>query len=94
MLTIFCADEVYLFAEFELSLRKAFCKMKDTLFSSLLSNDNKPRQTKLIVPFLRMTATFSKELLSLLERMIGMNLRIRYVFWNNKIWFAKRYICI
>ena len=94
MLTMFCIDEVHLFVVFRLSFRKDFCKMKDTLLSSLLSKDNDTRQTKLIVPFLCMPATFNNELLLLLERMIGMNFSQQCVFWSNKKRFQKRYIHI
>ncbi len=80
-LNLLCIDEVHLYVDFGLTFRKSFTRLKDKVFASLIDKDYNEHYTVLKVPVLFMTATFNMGLISLLQRMTGIN-----ISYNNYVW--------
>ena len=78
VLKLVCVDEIHLFVMFGLTFRKEFTLLKASFFRHLIDNSNTVDNTNgcycLKVPLLLMTATFNRELISLLEQMIGIKI--------------------
>ena len=99
LLKLVCVDEVHQFVSFGISFRRSFCVLKKSLFQILVDSkdiNNEPDQlpTTLKTPLLFMTATFTPDLLQLLEKMVGMRVLPSNFFWCGKKGMEKRTIQI
>ena len=72
ILNLLCIDEIHMFVQFDCSFRPFFQLPKEKFFSKFWINN-----TTTSVPILLMSATFSKEIQSILEKMIGIDIGIR-----------------
>jgi superfamily II DNA helicase RecQ len=78
-LTMVCVDEVHLFVHFGLTFRDEFKGLTPALFDKLKVPGS---TTKTTIPFLFMTGTCSKTIVSSLQRLIGIQFDTsRNVFW-------------
>ena len=83
-LSLVCADEVRLHANFAISFRKSFLSLKHTLFEKLKINDH------LRVPIIFMTETFNNKLLCLLSEIIKYNFTNPNTFWSKVTDFSRK----
>ena len=98
VLKLVCVDEIHLFVMFGLTFRKDFTLLKASFFRHLIDESNTSNTTNgcyyLKVPLLLMTATFNRELMSLLELMIGIKILPHNYLWGNRDGMARRNIKI
>ena len=84
-----CIDEIHLYVAYGCSFRKKFQLLLNHLFAKIkLSHESST------IPILLMTATFNNQLLRLLEKMIGIHICNRNIFWADIKKFQKRHINI
>ena len=95
-LKLLCMDEVHQHVHFGTAFRKSFCKLKDHLFKYIIDKNNSCRNppSKLKLPILAMTATMNADLLETSQKMIGIAILKRNIFWSSKNEFNKRQIRI
>ena len=86
---LLCIDEIHLYVSYGCSFRKRFQLLLEKLFSKIKLSDNTSS-----IPILLMTATFNNQLLRMLEKMIGINVSHRNMFWADTKNFQKRHINI
>ena len=100
MLRLVCIDEVHQFVMFGCAFRPEFGLLKDTLFKKLrVSNSTSSTNpshlsVSLRVPLLLMTATFNKELLRLLQLMIGIRILPAMFLWSGREGMQRRTVRI
>ena len=98
VLKLVCVDEIHVFVMFGLTFRKEFTLLKASFFRHLIDESNSLNTTNgcyyLKVPLLLMTATFNRELMSLLELMIGIKILPYNYLWGNRDEMKRRNIKI
>ena len=95
-LKLLCIDEAHQCAHFGTAFRRSFCKLKDHLFKYVIDKTNSCRNppSKLKLPILAIIATLNADLLETLQKMIGIAILKRSIFWSSKNEFNKRQIRI
>ena len=99
VLKLVCVDEVHLFVMFGVTFRKEFTLLKSSFFKHLIDPTSAhlppgSLATHLKVPVLLMTATLNKELLQLLQTMIGIRVSPENCIWSTRDNMARRNIRI
>ena len=91
-LRLVCVDEVHQFVMFGCTFRPEFSLLKDSLFKKIANNDDSNENSNdssslpinLKVLLLLMTATFNIQLLSILQKMIGIRTTPSTCLWSGR----------
>ena len=89
LLKLLCIDEIHEFVDFGHSFCHDFFELKNKVLQNIKIDINHS-----VVPILLMTATFNKDLLHLLQQMIGFNISNSNTFWAPIKSFNKQHINI
>lgn len=82
LLRFVCVDEAHLFVHYGLSFREEFAMLSATLFSHLVSSENRSRTN---IPVMFMTAICTHKFFLHLQRLSGLKVNPGY---NNIFWLA------
>ena len=85
-LNLFCLDEVHKFIDFELSFRTQFQVLKSCIIPLFKNNYG-----SCIIPILMMTATLDCSLFNFKQKMLGICIEPRNIFWGTSNSFKKQH---
>jgi superfamily II DNA helicase RecQ len=94
-LSLVCIDEVHLFVNFAITFRPSIISLKRLLFDSIHSSNNTNNESQCLkVPILFMTATFNKNMNTLLKKITGLHIEDDFIYWSDASSFSRRNIKI